>query len=237
MPLRIFRNRNRTGAYVIMLCLASAMFATFFFVTQYLQNVQGWSPMKTGVGFLPMPALIMVTSMLMARKVVGRVGVRIPLTIGPMLVVLAMLLLSRLDPSSTYPYLLLCLSLMAVGMGCNFVPLTITAVSGVDQHESGLASALLNTGQQLGGALGLATLGTVAAHSIRGYGQDLAAEHHGKVTSALANEAIMHGYDDAFRVAAAMVTVAFLVAVFVIRVPKRVARAEVAEGVVADPAT
>lgn len=165
MPFRIFADRNRTGAYLIMLFLAGAMFTTFYFLAQYQQNVHGWSPFHTGLGFLPMPATIMFMSLVVVRRLIPKIGIRPFLTAGPAFAIAAMVAMSRLDASSGYLSFLGALLLLGLGMGCSFVPLTMTAVNGVAPHETGLASALLNTGQQVGGAIGLAAFGTVFAHA------------------------------------------------------------------------
>jgi len=165
MPFRIFADRNRTGAYLIMLFLAAAMFTTFYFMAQFQQNVHGWSPFHTGVGFLPIPVTIMFMSMVVVRRLIPRIGIRPFLTVGPILVICSMVSFAHIDASSSYWPFLGSLLLLGLGMGCSFVPLTMTAVNGVAPHETGLASALLNTGQQVGGAIGLAAFGTVFAHA------------------------------------------------------------------------
>ena len=97
MPFRIFANRNRTGAYLIMLFLAAALFTTFYFMAQYLQNVHGWSPFHTGLGFLPMPTTIMFMSLVVVRRLIPKIGIRPFLTVGPILAIAAMVSFSRLD--------------------------------------------------------------------------------------------------------------------------------------------
>ncbi|MFL6158095.1 MAG: MFS transporter, partial [Marmoricola sp.] len=165
MPFRIFANRNRTGAYLIMLFLAGAMFTTFYFMAQFLQNVHGWSPFHTGLAFLPMPATIMFMSIVVVRRLIPKVGIRPFLTAGPIFAIAAMVAMSRLEADNSYWPFLGSLLLLGLGMGCSFVPLTMTAVNAVEAHETGLASALLNTGQQIGGAIGLAAFGTIFVHA------------------------------------------------------------------------
>ena len=222
LPFRILADRNRTGAYLIMLFLAAALFATFFFSSQYLQKVHGWSPMKTGIGFLPMPATIMIMSMVVVRRTIGKVGAKPYLTAGPILAGLAMWGFTTLDTSSSYLHFLGPLMLLAFGMGCVFVPLTMTAVAGVAPHETGVASALLNTGQQLGGAVGLAVLGTIAAHASENRAQELAAAArggaaHGASPAAIAHDIFMHGQDAAFAGAIAMAALALIASLALIR--------------------
>ncbi len=213
MPLYIFRNRNRSGSYAMMLCIGIALFSVFYFLTQYLQNVRGWSPIRTGVGFLPMTAGIVIAATISSR-LITRIGIRIPLLVGPAAATIGLLWISRLTVSSTYPDILWPLLVLALGMGFSFVPLTLTAVSGVEPHEAGLASALLNTTQQVGGALGLAVLSTVAIDAMRAKLTSL----HSTTTMAM-NVATTHGYTTAFLIASGVAFVGLIVSATVIRVP------------------
>ena len=217
MPFRIFASRNRTGAYLIMLFLAAALFATFFFMSQYLQIVHHWSPFKTGLGFLPMPATIMFMSIVVVRRLVPKIGIRPFLTVGPILAILAMVSFTQLDAGSGYLPFLGSILLLGVGMGCSFVPLTMTAVNGVAPQETGLASALLNTGQQVGGAIGLAVLGTIATHADADRTAELARTH--EVTPAsVAADIFVHGQQAAFHGAIVIAALALVASVALIRV-------------------
>jgi EmrB/QacA subfamily drug resistance transporter len=218
LPFRLLTNRNRTGAYLIMLFLAAALFATFFFSSQYLQDVHGWSPMKTGVGFLPMPITIMFMSIVVVRRTIGRIGIKPYLTAGPILATLAMAAFTTLDVNSSYLHFLVPLLLLGLGMGCSFVPLTMTAVNGVAHHETGIASALLSTGQQLGGAVGLAGLGTVAAHVGKHRAADLLAS--GSSPASIADDVFVHAQDAAFTGGIVLTLLALVASVVLIRVPK-----------------
>ena len=122
MPFRIFADRNRTGAYLIMLFLAGAMFTTFYFLAQYQQNVHGWSPFHTGVGFLPMPATIMFMSIVVVRRLIPTIGIRPFLTVGPILAILAMVSFTQLDAHSSYWPFLGSILLLGVGMSANSTP-------------------------------------------------------------------------------------------------------------------
>ena len=221
MPLSIFANRNRSASYAIMLCIGTAVFSMFFFLTQFLQNVLGWTPIRTGVGFLPMSAGIGVAAMLTARFV-GKVGVRIPLLVGPAFAAIGLGWLSRLSVTSTYIDILGPLLVVAVGMGLTFVPLTMTGVAGVRPEETGLASALLNTGQQVGGALGLAILATIAIDATKSKAHQLAVAAHGHLTNHAAGVATTHGYTTAFEVGSAIALGAVVISLLVIRSPERV---------------
>ena len=220
MPLHIFADRNRSGAYAMMLCIATGMFAMFYFLTQFLQNILGWSPLRTGVGFLPMTVGIVIAAGL-ASRIVGKAGVRLPLIIGPAGTVVGLMWLSRLGVSSSYWDVFGPLLLIAVGMGLSFVPLTLTAVAGVPHHETGLASALLNTGQQVGGALGLAVLATVAIDVTKNHLSNAAAVAHGHISAAAQAVAVTHGYTTAFEVGAIVAFLGLLITIFVIKSPKQ----------------
>ena len=161
MPLSIFSNRNRCASFAVMLCIGIALFALFYFLTLYLQNILGWSAIRTGVGFLPMTIGIIIAAGL-TSQLVSKIGVRLPLIVGSGASVVGMLWITRITVTSSYLDILGPLVVIALGLGFVFVPLTLTAVSGVKPDEAGLASALLNTMQQVGGAIGLAVLATVA---------------------------------------------------------------------------
>ncbi|HWD94998.1 MAG TPA: MFS transporter [Acidimicrobiales bacterium] len=214
MPLSIFSNRNRTASFAMMLCIGIALFALFYFLTLYLQNILGYSAIRTGVGFLPMTIGIIIAAGLTSR-LVTKIGIRLPLIVGPALAVAGMLWITRITVTSTYLDILGPLVLIALGLGFVFVPLTLTAVSGVQDQEAGLASALLNTMQQIGGAIGLAVLATVAIDSTN-------SQLHGmhNVTSKAHEIATTHGYTTAFFVSAGITFIALIISIVAIRVPK-----------------
>jgi predicted MFS family arabinose efflux permease len=216
MPLAIFNNRNRAGTYAMMLCIATALFSLFFFLTQFLQNVLGWSALKTGVGFLPMTIAIAAAAGA-ASVLVGKIGIRVPLLIGPAAAVIGLLWLTRLTPSSGYADVIGPLIIVALGLGFAFVPLTLTAVSGVRPEETGLASALLNTSQQIGGALGLAVLATIAITATKNQLSGL----HGPPTQQAVASATTHGYTTAFAVGAGVALLGFIISLLVIRTPQK----------------
>ena len=162
MPLRIFRNRDRSAANLIMLCIGTAMFGMFFFLTLFVQNVWGYSALKTGVAYLPMVAIIMAMAGLSAQ-LVPRIGARPLLIVASVIAVGGVFWLSRITEHSTYAGGLLGPMLVAgAGFGLLFMPATLVALSKVEDKDAGLASSLPNVGQQVGGAIGLAILGTVA---------------------------------------------------------------------------
>jgi EmrB/QacA subfamily drug resistance transporter len=162
VPLRLFTSRGLTGANLIMIVIGSIMFSLFFFLTQYLQNVQGYSPLRAGLAFIPMPLAIIIGTQLSTR-IVARVGPRTLLTIGPLISAVGMLLLSHIHEHSSYwLHVGLPGALTTFGIGMSFVPVTLSATAGVDPRDAGLASGLINTTRQIGGSLGLAVLLTIA---------------------------------------------------------------------------
>ncbi|HLH46465.1 MAG TPA: MFS transporter [Acidimicrobiales bacterium] len=167
MPLRLFRNRTRVGSYAVMMITGAAVFAMFYFLTQYVQEVEGFSALKAGFVFLPVSAVIVVVAQIVSR-VLGRVGAKPLITAGTVAIAGGLLWLSQLTPHSGYLAAVLPpIALIAAGMGLIFVPITVAAVAGVEQQDSGIASAMLNVGQQVGGTIGLSALVTVFATGFR----------------------------------------------------------------------
>jgi EmrB/QacA subfamily drug resistance transporter len=161
--LSIFRIRSLSIANVVMFLAASGIFAMFFFNTLYLQRVLGYGPLKAGLAFLPFTAGIMVSAGL-ASAFAPRVGVRLVAAIGLILTTGGLLLLTQLPVDGTYVAdVLPAILLSSLGMGAVFMPLTLIATTGLKNEDQGLASGLFNTSQQIGGALGLAVLSTIAA--------------------------------------------------------------------------
>lgn len=163
MPLSIFRIRNLTGANMIMMPLTAAMMSMFFFVSLYIQTVMNYSPVMTGVSFLPVTFIIGAVATLMSN-LVPKIGYKRILMVAPLFVAGGLFWLGHIPVDGTYwGNVFPGLALVALGMGATFVTATITATSGVPGNEAGLASGLFNTSQQIGGALGLAVLSGVAA--------------------------------------------------------------------------
>jgi len=162
VPFRIFRLRTLTGANVVGLLVGAALISMFFFITLYLQQVLGYSPIETGLAYLPLAVAIILASGV-ASGLVTRLGFKPVLVIGMGLVTAALVWFSQVSVGGGFAADVLGPSLLAgAGLGFAFVPITIAAVTGVREQESGLASGLINTSQQLGGALGLAVLATIA---------------------------------------------------------------------------
>ena len=161
--LSIFRVRTIAVADTVLLLLASGMFGMFFFASLYVQEILGYSPLKAGLAFLPVTAGIVIGAGI-AQPLVKRAGVRNVSVIGLVLATVGMLVLTQLPVHGSYVSdLLTGLMPMSIGMGLVFVPITLLATSGVGEEDSGLASGLFNTAQQVGGSLGLAILSTLAA--------------------------------------------------------------------------
>jgi EmrB/QacA subfamily drug resistance transporter len=174
MPLRLFSNRNRVGAYVLMLILGSAVFAMFYFLTLFIQKVLGYSPVRAGLAFLPVSVVIVVVAQIVSRMIT-RVEPKYLLASGTVFGGCGLYYLSSLTTSSSYfGHVLPAIAMIAIGMGSIFVPITLAAVADVDQRDTGIASAMLNVGQQVGGSLGVASLSTIATHVSTSY----AMQHH-----------------------------------------------------------
>jgi predicted MFS family arabinose efflux permease len=168
--LGIFRMRTLTGANVGMTLVAAGMFSMFFFATLYVQQILGFSPLKAGLAFLPVTAGIVVGAGI-AQQGIKRVGARLQSVAGIALASLGMFMLTGLPAHGSYAAdLLPGLIMLAIGMGMTFVPITLMATTGVHGDDQGLASGLLNTAQQVGGALGLAALSTVAFNHAQSQG-------------------------------------------------------------------
>lgn len=183
LPFRIFTNRTRASSFVAMFLAPAAMFAMFFFLSQYIQNVMGYSPLKAGVAFLPFTVGIVVGAGL-ASNLVNRIDPRYISGVGTLLAAGALFGFSRLPYDTSFPVeevtgtyvadILPYIVLMAFGMGLTFVPVTLTAVHHLRSEDSGIGSGVLNTAQQVGGALGLAVLATVATQTFTDRGAELA---------------------------------------------------------------
>ena len=211
MPLRIFANRNRSGAYGLSLAIGAALSGMLFLLTLFLQNVLGFSPLQAGFAFLP-TALGVVVGAGLTSRVIGRVGPRVPMTTGALLAATGMFWLSAVTVHANYfADVLGPLVVLAIGLGMAFVSTSVTAISGVQPNESGLASALLNVGRQLGGSLGIAIMGTIATTVTR---NQLAT---GPFTHAAVNRALTTGFSAAFEIAGLIALARFVTALVAVR--------------------
>jgi EmrB/QacA subfamily drug resistance transporter len=233
-PLRMFADRNRSGTYVIMLSLAAAMFGMFFYIVLFVQNVLGYTPIQAGLAFLPVTVVIAAGAGL-SQRFLPTFGPRPFMLVGSALAVIGLTWQTLISSDSSYAGGVLGPMLVfGFGMGLNFVTLTVTAVSGVAQHEAGAASALLNTMQQVGGSLGLSILTTVfgsagkdeAKKQLPKFLADGSAEQKEtfskthQLPAPWGHEVLAHGISTAFIPAAAMAVLALVTAWLVIRVRK-----------------
>jgi EmrB/QacA subfamily drug resistance transporter len=251
MPLRILANRTRGTAFVAMMIVPAAMFAMFFFLSLFVQNVMGYSPLHTGFAFVPF-SFAMVIGAMIASRLMSKVDPRFLAGTGTLMAGIALWGFHRIsvDDSprnllaligreaqsrgttvqlgdtvgywgSVFPYI----CLMALGMALTFIPMTLSAVHGVESHDSGIGSGVLNTMQQVGGALGLATLATIAVHYTQEKAAALAdsvmqlAPSHGTpppavqqaIESVVGQAAFTHGATSAFLTGAFMMWVASVI--------------------------
>jgi EmrB/QacA subfamily drug resistance transporter len=211
LPVRVVLDRNRGGSFLASLFVGSAMLGTFLFLTYFLQGTLGYSALKTGFAFLPFSGGIIIGAGL-ASRLLPRIGPRVLIVAGVLLAAGGLFWFTGLTVDSTYlAHVLPPEVLVSVGMGLAFVPLSSTALVGVQEEHAGVASALVNTTQQIGGALGTALLNTIAATATAGY-----LTHHGHAAVATRN-ANVHGYTTAFTVSAALLVAAGVVAGSLIR--------------------
>jgi predicted MFS family arabinose efflux permease len=236
VPMRVLRSRDRTGSYLIMLCVGTALFGMFFFLTLFVQGVWGYSALKTGLAYLPMIATVMVASAI-ASQLVNRIGARPLLLAGSVILTGGMFWLSRITENSHYASGLLGpMMVTALGMGLLFVPVSLVALAGVGNNDAGVASSLLNTGQQVGGSIGLAILGTVAwsavANSIHSQAAaaaaaakhatvHLSAAQQAALQKAVSDHAIATGFSKGYLVSAGIALLALIITLVAIRVKRQ----------------
>jgi MFS family permease len=235
LPMRVLADRNRWGAYLIMLCVGTGLFGLFFFLSIFLQTVLGYSAIQTGFAYLPFPVGL-VTASAVASQLVPRVGPRPLILVGAAMVAGGIFWLSRLTEHASYFSHLLGPQLVSsFGLGLVFVPLALVALHNVAEQDSGVASSLLNAAQQVGGAIGLALLGTVAwtavADSIRiqvAHAAAAAAKAGRPVpkpgtppTASIYDHALTVGISRGFVVAAGIALLALLIAIVTIRVSRQ----------------
>jgi len=202
MPLRIWRSRTLSASNIVVLLVGASSFGMWFFVSLYLQQVLGYSPIRAGLAFLPMTLCIVVGSTL-ASRLVGRTGAKPILIVGMASLTLGLFWFADISPTGTYLGDMLFPSLLtALGIGLAFVPATISAVAGVAPQEAGLASGLVNTARLFGGALGLAVLAAIAT-------SHTTSELHAGTG---AHAALVSGFQLAFIVAAAFAFIGGVVA-------------------------
>ena len=212
LPLRLFAHGTRTTANVARGLVYAGMYGMFFYMSQFFQDVQGYSPLKAGIAFLPMPASVFLASQLTSRILVGRIPQKVLMMTGATFAAVSLLIASRVGIASSYGLVVVTIVLLGLGSGISFVSLTSASLADVEARDAGAASGLINVTQQLGAALGLAVLvtvfGVVTKHAQLG----------GHVTGAVAPArlAMVHGIDVVFEVGILYTLAALvLIAVFV----------------------
>lgn len=206
IPLWVFHDRNRGGAYLIQSLMGAALFGMFFLSTLFLQHVLGYGPLKAGAAFVP-ATVIMMAGAGVISKIVHRTGVRALIASGTGTAALGMLLLSNLTPHSSYlTGVMLPMMLLSLGLGITFVPATLAAVSGVTEEHSGLVSGVSTTAIQVGGSIGLAILATISTTTT-----------HNQRAGTPIREALSTGYTHAFQIAAVIIALAVPIALTLLR--------------------
>ncbi|HUC95749.1 MAG TPA: MFS transporter [Candidatus Saccharimonadia bacterium] len=215
MPLSIFKIRNVSGANLIQLSIAASLFSVFFFTTLYVQEILGYSQVKTGVSFLVLPVVIAICAT-NAPRLIQKVGYKPILVIAPLFTAAGLLWLAHVPVHGHYgTNLVPGFILMAIGLGFSFVSILVAATTGVAGHLSGLASGLVNTSQQVGGSIGLALISGIAASSTVKY------LHHSAVQGQLVLiTARVHGFQTGYYAAAGFALFASLLAIVVIKQKK-----------------
>ncbi|HVW45873.1 MAG TPA: DHA2 family efflux MFS transporter permease subunit [Solirubrobacterales bacterium] len=219
VPFSIFRVRTVTGANVVGILVGASLFSMFYFISLYMQQILGYSPIKAGLSYLPL-AVTIILSAGIASGLVTKVGFKPILTMGMACIALGLLWFTRIDVDGTFLGDLLGPSLLAaLGLGFAFVPVTIAAVSGIEDREQGLASGLINTSQQVGGALGLAILAAIA---------------NSVVGSTETPDSLVEGFQAAFGVGAGFAILGLLATLLLIRTADSRAHVELGNGPAAE---
>ena len=222
LPLQILANRTRASANVARGLGYAGMYGMIFFLTQFLQDIQGHSSLITGLGFLPTPTLVFLSSQLTSRVLVNRVPAKVLMMIGLACSSLGLLLATQLHADASYLQVLASLILIGTGMGVSFVSLTTAGLAGVAPADAGAASGLINVMQQLGAALGLAVLVTVFDTVTPSAGA--AGFSHALGAGVAVRSALVHGFDLTMAAGAGFAFVALAIVALFVRAP---ARAEV----------
>src|SRR2546423_2407818 len=213
LPLRIFRSRTLSAANAAMAIVGATAFSEFFVLTLYLQDVLHYSAIQSGVAFSAFALTVVVVSNL-AQMIVGRIGVRPTLTAGLLVSAVSVAYLTRLPVDGHYFWdLFPAFVLGGTGMGLSFVPVTIASLTGVERADAGVASGLINTSRQIGGAIGLAAVSTIAASATSSY-----VSSHG--VSALSAPALDHGFQTALYALTGLLLVGVVIVMSFVRPPR-----------------
>jgi len=233
LPIRVLRSRDRAGAYLMSLCVGTASLGMFFFLTLFIQEVWGYSPLKTGLAYLPyVPVILAMT--VVARQGVIWIGPRPLLIAGGAIAAGGMLWLSRINEHSTFVSGMLGPEMiLGIGLGLLLVPMNLVGLNKVAPNDTGVASSLVSVGQQVGGSIGLAVAGTVAwsavARSLRSQtaattaraGMHLAASRSAALQTEMYHQALADGFSRGYLVSAAVLALALVIALAVIRVERQ----------------
>lgn len=229
LPMRVVLDRSRGGIYLSLGIAVIAMFGMFLFLTYYMQEVKEYSPLRAGVAFLPMVVGMVTGSTQVGARLMMRVPARYLMTPGLLLAAVGMWLLTHLQPDSSYPQLLLpAMILLGLGLGTTFMPAMSLATSGVEPRDAGVASAMINTSQQVGGAIGTALLNTIATSATTAY----VTSHLASAPSpeVLALDATVHGFTTAIWWATGLLVVAAAIVYSLVNAGGSGAPAAVLEG-------
>jgi EmrB/QacA subfamily drug resistance transporter len=212
LPMRVVLDRNRGGSYLTIALVGVALFSVFLFLAYYLQNVRGYTPFQSGVAFLPLPFAIAITSTTIAPRLVQRFGPKLPIVAGTLLGAIALLLLTGIGITSNY-WLTIppALVILGLGMGCVFASTFDAATAGVTSEDAGVASAMVNTAQQIGGAVGTALLSAIAQGALTGYLADNGTDELAQTNAQLAS------YHAAFYSGAAVLVLLSTTMLFLLR--------------------
>ena len=227
LPLRLLAHATRSAANMARGLLYAGMYGLFFFLSQFLQDVQRFSPLVVGVAFLPMPASVFLSSQLTGRVLLRRLPPRIVMMTGATVVTLGLLLATGTHTSTPYTHIVIAMVLIGAGMGMSFVSLTSASLSDVSPEDAGAASGLVNVSQQIGGAVGLAIFVT-AFDAVTGHAQ-LGGRHLGVLATAHANALLAHGMDDVFTLGAVFSLAALVMVVLGVRPVRQPAEALIVE--------
>ncbi|MGW0903110.1 MFS transporter [Streptomyces sp. NPDC002853] len=216
LPLRLVKDRVRAGSLATMGLATIGMFGVFLFLTYYLQVVLGYPPVRTGLAFVPISAGIVIGATQIAARLLPRTAPRTLMSSGMVLAAVGMVLLSNLTVHARYvPHVLPALLLLGLGMGLTFMPVYATATAGVPVHDAGVASAVLNTVQQMGASLGTVLLNTIATGATSRYVHSH--QHDPAHSGATLNAGMVHGFSVAYWCSAGVLLLAALVAGLTVR--------------------
>jgi EmrB/QacA subfamily drug resistance transporter len=215
LPLRVVSERNRGGSYLGSLVVGAGLFSMFLFLGLYLQVILGYSPLKSGFAFLPFTAGIIAFAGI-ASQLLPKFGPKPLMVPGLLAAAVGLILLTRITPETSYvTHVLPSLLIMSSGMALVFIPLTSTSLHAVSNHDTGVASAMINTSQQVGGSLGTALLNTISATAATNFA--VANTNLGKMVQPFA---MTHGFTTAFKFSAGLLTVGAIVLFFFINIGK-----------------